>query len=408
MEQRVISEFEKYKSFIEKALRKQLGEKLSDKEISLVLEILNKSLMEMIQLMREGKSAHEKFFSDIILNSIDAIIGIDNEFKIFLWNKGAELVFGYEKKDVMGQDFSMLIPLHKQKDGEKEFLINEVRDKGFLANYETERLTKNGKPINVSITRFAVYNEKNEPMGSVGIVRDITKVKQLERELREKENLALIGEVVSSIAHSLSNPLNIISGNADYLLLDKGETDKEYEELKTILDEATRITISIRHLLNFSRPLRIEKQKNNINGIINDAVKNSKYLIEDKKITFKKNLKDIPEFYFDHAQIQEVILNIITNAVQAITREGEIKIKTAVENNLAVIEISDNGPGINKENLDKIFKPFFSSKGYGKGTGLGLSIAKRILKEHKGDITVKSLTGKGTTFTITLPVTKSL
>ena len=408
MEQRVISEFEKYKSFIENALRKQLGEKLSDKEISLVLEILNSSLMEMIQLMREGKSAHEKFFSDIILNSIDAIIGIDNEFKIFLWNKGAELVFGYEKMDVMGQDFSMLIPLHKQKDGEKEFLINEVREKGFLANYETERLTKNGKPINVSITRFAVYNEKNEPMGSVGIVRDITKVKQLERELREKENLALIGEVVSSIAHSLSNPLNIISGNADYLLLDKGETDKEYEELKTILDEATSITKSIRHLLNFSRPLRIEKQKNNINGIINDAVKNSKYLIEDKKITFKKYLKDIPEFYFDHAQIEEVILNIITNAVQAIIREGEIKIKTAVENNMAVIEISDNGPGINKENLDKIFKPFFSSKGYGKGTGLGLSIAKRILKEHKGDIAVKSLIGKGTTFTITLPVTKSL
>lgn len=404
MEQRVISEFEKYRGFIEKALKKRLGEKLSDDEISSVLEILNRSLMEMIQLMREGKSAHEKFFSDIILNSIDAIIGIDNEFKIFLWNKGAELIFGYEKKDVMGQDFQVLIPSHKIKDGEREFLINEVEEKGFLANYETERVTKNGKHINVSITRFAVYNEKNEPMGSVGIVRDITKVKQLERELREKENLALIGEVVSSIAHSLSNPLNIISGNADYLLLDKGENDKEYEELKTILEEATRITKSIRHLLNFSRPLRIEKQKNNINNILNEVVKNSKYIIGDKKITFKKNLKDIPVFYFDQAQIQEVMSNILTNAIQAISSEGEIKLKTSIDKNTAVIEISDNGPGIAKENLDKIFKPFFSSKGYGKGTGLGLSIAKRILKEHNGDITAKSLTGKGTTFTITLPV----
>jgi PAS domain S-box-containing protein len=404
MEQRVISEFEKYRDSIEDALKKRLGVKLSDKEIASIMEILGSSLLEMIQLMREGKSAHEKFFSDIILNSIDAIIGIDNEFKIFLWNKGAEQIFGYTKEETMDRDFAMLMPQEKLRGGEKEFLTNEVKEKGFLANYETERLTKEGNLINVSLTRFLIHNEKNEPFGSVGIIRDITKVKQLERELREKENLALIGEVVSSIAHSLSNPLNIISGNADYLLLDKAENDKEYEELKTILDEATRITKSIRHLLNFSRPLKIEKQKNSINRIIDEVVKNSKYITGDKKISFKKTLGEIPEFYFDYAQIQEVISNIVTNAVQAINLQGEIKIKTSHENGIAVIDISDNGPGIPKENLEKIFKPFFSSKGYGKGTGLGLSISKRILKEHGGDITVKSRTGKGTTFTITLPV----
>ncbi len=404
MEQRVISEFEKYRDSIENALRKRFEGKLTDGEISGVIEILYGSIMEMIQLMREGKSAHEKFFSDIILNSIDAIIGIDNEFKIFLWNKGAEKMFGYTKEETMGRDFAMLLPQEKLREGEREFLINEVNEKGFLANYETDRLTKEGNQINVSITRFLIHNEKNEPIGSVGIVRDITKVKQLERELRERENLALIGEVVSSIAHSLSNPLNIISGNADYLLLDKEENDKEYEELKTILDEATRITKSIRHLLNFSRPLKIEKQKNSINRIIDEVVKNSKYIPGDKKISFKKILSEVPEFYFDYAQIQEVISNIVTNAVQAINLQGEIKIKTYHERGSAVIDISDNGPGIPKENQEKIFKPFFSSKGYGKGTGLGLSISKRILKEHGGDITVKSRTGKGTTFTITLPV----
>ncbi len=403
MEQRVILEFEKYKSDIEKSLRKKLGNKLSSDEISFIVETLSKPLMELIQLMREGKSAHEKFFSDIILNSIDAIIGIDNDFKIFLWNKGAERIFGFEKSEVIARDFSMLIPSYKLKEGEKEFLINEVKEKGFLANYETERLTKQGKKINVSITRFEVFNEKSESMGSVGIVRDITKVKRLERELREKENLALIGEVVSSIAHSLSNPLNIISGNADYLLLDKGENDKEYEELKTILDEATRITKSIRHLLNFSRPPKIEKQKSNINSIIAQVIKNSKFIAGDKKISFKKSLKEIPEFYFDQAQIQEVVSNVITNAIQAIHSEGEIKVRTLAEDSTAIIEISDNGPGIPKDDLDRIFNPFFSSKGYGKGTGLGLSIAKRILREHNGDITVKSLVGKGTTFSITLP-----
>lgn len=404
MEQRVISEFEKYSNSIKSELKQKFGSKLSDEDIAVIIGTLSNSLNDLIQLMREGKSAHEKFFSDIILNSLDAIIGIENDFKIFLWNKGAERIYGYKKEEVMGNDFSMLIPPHKLKEGEKEFLINEVREKGFLINYETERLTKSGETINVSITRFTVNNEKDEVMGSVGIVRDITKIKQLERELREKENLALIGEVVSSIAHSLSNPLNIISGNADYLLLDKGENEKEYEELKTILDEATRITKSIRHLLNFSRPLRIEKKKENLNKIINEVVKNSKFSMGDKKITFKKTLKELPEVYFDSSQIREVLSNLIINAIQAIDRVGEIKIKSSVSGSSVIIEIADNGPGIDKADAEKIFKPFFTSKGYGKGTGLGLSIAKRIIKEHEGEITVKSKIGKGTSFFITLPI----
>ena len=242
-------------------------------------------------------------------------------------------------------------------------------------------------------------------IGSVGIVRDITKVKQLEKELKEKETLALIGEVVSGIAHSLSNPLNIISGNADYLLLDKSEKDKEYEELKTIIDEATKITKSIRHLLNFSRPLKINKQPNDIHELINNVIKNSKFITGEKKITYKKNFdKKLDKFNFDYTQIEEVISNIITNAIQAIQHSGEIKIKTQKEESKAIIEITDSGPGIPKENLERIFLPFFSSKEYGKGTGLGLSIARKVIKEHNGDIKVKSITGKGTTFIISLPL----
>jgi PAS domain S-box-containing protein len=404
MEQRVISEYEKFRDLIYESLKEKFRTKLDDDELGYIVGLLRSSLDKMIQLMREGKSAHEKFFSDIILNSIDAIIGIDNDLKIFLWNNGAENIFGYTKAEATGRDFTFLMPPWKIKDGERDFLIREVKEKGFLANFETERITKNGEIVNVSITRFEIYDEQNSPIGSVGIVRDITPVKKLEKELREKENLALIGEVVSSIAHSLSNPLNIISGNADYLLLDKKENDKEYEELKTILDEAIRITKSIRHLLNFSRQFRIEKQKADINNVITEVIKNSRFITADKKISFRKTLGKIPEFNFDPAQIQEVISNIVTNAVQAINKEGEIKIKSSSDENLVTVEITDNGPGIEKENLEKIFKPFFSSKGYGKGTGLGLSIARRILREHNGDVSVKSLVGKGTTFTITLPL----
>ena len=403
MEDMVTSALKKQEDYLRKTFSEKY--KIPESEIDKILVEVESVIGQMIALVKEGKSAHEKFFSYIILNSIDAIIGFDNDQKIFLWNKGAENIFGYKKAEITGKDFSILVPEDLIKEGEVQYLVNEVKEKGFLANHETERITKDGRIINVSITRFSVSNDDNEMIGSVGIVRDITVIKNLEKELREKEKLALIGEVVSSIAHNLSNPLNIISGNADYLLLDKKENDAEYEELRTILDEATRITKSIRHLLNFSRPLHTEKNPNDINEVLLRVTSGYNHIKLDNDIKIKKTLqKDIPVFNFDSFQFEDVFSNLIGNSVQAIPRKGEIKIRSAFEDNKVIVEISDNGKGIEKENLSKIFLPFYSSKEYGKGTGLGLATAKRIINEHKGDITVESKVGKGTKFTITLPV----
>jgi len=403
MENMVFAELEKNRQFLKDSLKQKYN--LSDEFIDIISNELNSLVMKMINLMKEGKNAHEKFFSDIILNSVDAIIGIDNDFKIFLWNKGAEQIFGYSKNEIAGKDFSVLIPDYILEKGEKEFLINEVKEKGFIVNHESERITKNGEIKKVNITRFEIRDEKNEPIGSVGIVRDMTLVKNLEKELRERENLALIGEVVSSIAHSLSNPLNIISGNADYLLFNKKEGDSEFEELKIILDETTRITRSIRHLLNFSRPLKTNKKTGQIHEVAKKILQNIKHLTGGKSIVIKEKLQEnIPEIMFDESQMEEGLSNILTNAVQAIhSRKGAVTVKTFYEGGNVVIEISDNGQGIPKENLPKIFMPFFSSKEYGKGTGLGLAISKKIIDEHKGKIEVKSTPGKGTKFTITLP-----
>lgn len=403
MESMITSELKKQEELLRISLKEKYD--LPDIEIDNIFSVLENMVLQMIKLSKDGKSAHEKFFSDIILNSIDAIIGFDNEYKIFLWNKGAENIFGFTKAEVIGKDFSFLIPYHLIIKGEKDFLINEVVEKGFIANHETERITKTGEVKNVSISRFAVLNEENEIIGSVGIIRDITPLKKLQEELREKENLALIGEVVSSIAHNLSNPLNIISGNADFLLFDKKENDKDYEEIKIILDETTRITKSIRHLLNFSRPLHTEKKENNINDLILKVISEFKFINGSNKIKIKKKLnKEIPDFTFDKSQIEEVISNLITNAIQAIPKEGEITVITNSLKNKVILEISDNGNGIPKENLSKIFLPFYSTKEYGKGTGLGLAISKRVISEHGGDITVESKVGKGTKFKISFPI----
>jgi len=400
----MISELSRQKELLREKIKKDTG--LQYLQIEQILGDVDICLGSIMKLMKDGKNAHEKFFSDIILNSIDAIIGLDVNYRVFLWNNGAEKLFGYRKDEVMGREFDFLIPENLLKKGEKKFLIDEVSRNGFLANYESERITKSGQLVNVSISRFAIYDEKDvNTIGSVGILRDITTVKQLQKELREKENLALIGEVVSSIAHSLSNPLNIISGNADYLLLNKSADQPEYEELKTIVEETTRITKSLRGLLNFSRPIVVEKTKTDVNKLVDDIIARSKYSIGKKDVVIKRVFdKDLPQIKVDKAQIDEVITNLVVNAIQAFTAPGEVTVKTKTNSNSIYIDITDNGPGIPKENLEKIFRPFYSSKGYGKGTGLGLSIVKRIITEHGGSVMVRSQVGKGTTFTISLPV----
>ena len=400
----LVSELQKQKELLREKISKSTG--LDSMKVDTVLGDVEVCLGAMMQLMKDGKSAHEKFFSDIILNSIDAIIGLDNNYRVFLWNNGAESLFGYKKEEVMGRDFDFLIPEYLLKKGEKKFLIDEVSRNGFLANYESERQTRSGEIVNVSISRFAIYNDNGvDSIGSVGILRDITTVKKLQKELREKENLALIGEVVSSIAHSLSNPLNIISGNADYLLLNKKESEPDYEELKTIVDETTRITKSLRGLLNFSRPLNVEKTRIDLNQLVDGVVNNSKYAIGGKDITIKKTLdKELPHIYADKAQLEDALANLVINSIQAFTGSGEVTVKTRANSHSVYLEVSDNGPGIPGENIEKIFRPFFSSKGYGKGTGLGLPIVKRIVEEHSGSIQVRSAPGKGTTFVISLPV----
>ena len=176
------------------------------------------------------------------------------------------------------------------------------------------------------------------------------------------------------------------------------------------MNETTRITKSIRQILNFSKPVILTKEKCNINELIEGILSTSQYIVNDRKKEIKfinileKNLKEI---YIDKDQIREVLNNIINNAVQAIKEKGIIKVQTTKVNesnkDYIVIMIEDSGSGIKKEDMKNIFVPFFSTKEFGKGTGLGLAFSERVVREHNGFIKTKSEIGRGTTFLIYLP-----
>ncbi len=405
MEHMVHSESDKFKSDLFEGLKNKFGDKFSKEDFEFISKSFDTYMFEMIKLMREGKSVHEKFFSDIILNSVDGIIGYNTEKKIFLWNKGAEQIFGYTKDEITDQDISLLVPDNYIENGTFEKTQLEIAEKGFISGVETKCKMKSGTLKQISMSQHLIFDENNDPLGTVAIVRDITRVKKLEQELREKENLALIGQVVSSIAHNLSNPLNIISGNADYLLLEKKESDEGYEELKVIVDETTRITKSIRSILNFARPLAPMREEYTFNELVDEATSGFKFLTGSKSIKLKLKIEKEPRtIRVDRELFKDLILNLISNSIQAIPadRQGLIEITTETVNNKSVLTIKDNGTGISEADLPNIFKPFFSTKGYGKGTGLGLSFAERVVKEHGGDIEVTSVEGKSTTFKISL------
>jgi len=349
-------------------------------------------------------------FMNILQNSADGIIFFDENEKVTLWNKGAEQIFGYTSEEMIGRDCNNLLPRHLQEQNELKFIAEQVEKKGFLSGYETERITKDQRKITVSITKSPCYDPDGNYIGSSSIVRDITESKKLQEQLQKSEKLASIGQLMAGIGHEIGTPLNVISGCAEYLLYVMDEDDEKRADLETIVTETDRITKLIQQILDYTRKKKPKLKKVDINNILRNVLS----LIERQlaksniqvNVEYDQRLKKIR---CDEGQIQQVFLNILMNAWQAIKDNGEISIMTKTRNTkdsngFVEIIFTDTGGGIKEDIIDHIFEPFFSTKETGKGTGLGLSICKQIIQDHYGNIEVKSEYGKGSQFIVQLPI----
>jgi PAS domain S-box-containing protein len=407
MERRILNKLDEILDEIDKSLKEELSENfthLKKEDIEKIHGIFVRYVNRIIELAKKGRSIHERVLHSIIQNYSDAVIALDNDYKIFFWNKGAERIFGYSADEMLGKTVDPIIPEELKKKGELEWLFQETLRKGYIENYETERVTKDGRRIIVNLSRSLIKDESGEILGSIAIVKDITKVKELEKQIQHSDKLALIGQIASGIAHEIGTPLNVISGNAEYLIMEMGEDNPYREELETIISQAERIANLIKQLLEFARPRKPNYTKVNVNKEIAHVVELLKHQFEKSRI--KLNLKfseNIPYIYADCSQIHQVFLNIIVNAIQAINENGVIEIETFSKDGYVNVKFKDNGIGIAPENLNRIFEPFFTTKEAGKGTGLGLAVSKRIMDEHNGKIEVESTPGKGTTFTLKFP-----
>ncbi len=240
------------------------------------------------------------------------------------------------------------------------------------------------------------------------------KVEERTKELREAqahlfqtEKLASLGKLAAGVAHEINNPLGGILIYSHLLLEDLDKNSPYYENLEKIVKETTRCKDIVKGLLEFARPKEPEATLTDVNELLNKSLSlvESQSLFQNIQVE-KRYAVDLPVIVADSSQLQQVFMNIILNAADAMQGEGRLILQTSLDaggENL-VIDFTDNGPGIREEDKEKIFDPFFTTKEVGHGTGLGLSISYSIIRKHQGTIDVHSTFGKGATFTITLPV----
>jgi signal transduction histidine kinase len=250
-----------------------------------------------------------------------------------------------------------------------------------------------------------IIDPEGKVQGYLGSHRDITKQKQLEQQLMHSQKMESMGILAAGIAHEVGNPLTSISSIVQVLLRTIPD-DFAKDKLELVQSQVHRITKIIRDLVDFSRPSNYRVQPTDIVRNVNEAVEMVRISKKAKKVTFTTEVsREIPLLSLVPDQIAQVFINILLNAVDAIDgEEGRINITITQDTESVRVDIEDNGHGISEENLPKIFEPFFTTKRIGEGTGLGLWVSYGIVKSFRGDITVRSAWGDGTTFSVVLPL----
>ncbi len=357
----------------------------------------------------------EERYRDLVENAHDIIYSHDLEGNYTSVNKAGELITGYSREEALKLNLlDTVAPEHVAKS--KDMLRRKLAGERVTA-YEMEILAKDGRRVTVEANTKLVYQD-GVPVGVQGIARDITDRKLLEEQLRQSQKMEAIGQLAGGVAHDFNNLLTAINGYSSLALqrIDENNPIKSYlEEIKKAGDRAANLT---RQLLAFGRKQILQPVPLNLNDIVTDMNKMLRRLIgEDINLSARLNPK-LKTIKADPGQVEQVLVNLVVNARDAMPQGGSLTIETAtveldseyaskrvgvVPGRYVMLAVSDTGTGMSEATRVRIFDPFFTTKEKGKGTGLGLSTVYGIIKQSGGNIWVYSEEGRGTTFKVYLP-----
>ena len=377
-------------------------------------EGLNVDQTHRKQMEEKLREAHD-FLNKIIQSSPNAVMAADMKGSIIIWNRAAEETFGYKSDEVIGRmHITNIYPEGVAKEIMEMMRSPEYGGVGKLNSHPMVYVKRNGEVVEGNLSAAIIYDAQEKEIASVGIFVDLKERLDMERKLRDtqeqllqSEKLAAMGRLTSQIAHELNNPLYGIMNTLELMKTEISPDSKRRKILEMALSETTRLTEMLRKMLSFSKPDEEEKQPTDINTILDEILLlYEKQLRENSIRIFSSFAVNLNEVYASKNQLRQVFLNMISNARDAMPEGGTFGVTTRAEGGNAHIEISDTGTGIKAEHLNKIFNTFFTTKDSVKDVGLGLSVCYGFIKDHGGDIKVKSELGAGTTFTIILPILK--
>ena len=341
-----------------------------------------------------------KDYSENIIESLTVGVAVlDQEGKIIGWNRVLEETFLRRKDAVLSQNllavlgetnFSAIFPSDTQQDCQ---LLSEIRMD-----------VRPGLTKIFDIAKTPLLDNRLNPYGTIIVFEDITDKIILQQQLMTSEKLASIGLLSAGVAHEINTPLTGISSYVQ--MLQKRLTDPHFAHILGKIEAQTdRVARIIKNLLNFARnPSDISFSRVDLIDNLKEIVALIEYKLKAMNIQLEFNTAPLRPIWAQGERLQQVFINIILNALDAMPEGGVLRLDVDQQDSEALVRITDTGTGIKKDHLPRIFDPFFTTKGIGKGTGLGLSISYAIIKEHEGRITVDSVEGKGTTFSVILPM----
>lgn len=358
-------------------------------------ELLEQKVSERTMELKETKD----YLENLLEVANDVIYTLNPDGIITYVNKKVE-DWGYAKEDLVGVPFISILSRHHQYDNFKRAITA-----GIKRTYEVEIIDKSGEVKYAVMSISPLRGDEGKIVGVLGIVNDITERKMLEQQVAQAEKMSAIGQLAAGIAHEINNPIGGIMNCLYNLRKHKLTQEREAEYLKSMEDGIYRVQRTVDQLLDFSQQHQPELTAVDINSLLEEVLSLMSYAISKNGITLRKDMETgLPRLMLDHHKMGQVVMNILLNAVQAIKGSGILTVRTFEEDGWCCIDITDNGAGIPLHILPRIFDPFFTTKDVGKGTGLGLAVSLGIVEKHAGKIDVKSIEGKGTTFTIRLPL----
>lgn len=381
-------------------------------EIQQLLET-SRNVTDRIKLEKELQKS-KTFFEKVIQSTVDGIVVVDTKGNVLIFNEGMERLTGHKAEEIMNKGhLSSFYDIDTAKENMRKMRSNKYGPVGMLNPTSMTITTKDGDEIPVTLSASIIKIDGKE-IGSVGVFRDMREILQMRKELEDahlqlvqSEKIASIGRMAAGVAHEINNPLSGIMIYAELLKGQIKDNKQALEDLNEIIEQTMRCKRIVSELLEFSRQSvgkvssfsMEELVDKSLSIIINQA------LFQDIEVV-RDIPKDIPNMVGDMGQLQQVLINLFTNAVDAMKGKGRLTIKGEFIEHKGEFKIyvSDTGPGIPENLRDKVFDIFFTTKPVGKGTGLGLSISQNIIKLHGGNITFECPKEGGTTFIIELPL----